>query len=66
MSVPPGMGGLAVLTGGASNLEIAQRLFISSWTAGNQMTTILSDLQAGTRGEAVARAASGPSVAPPA
>jgi predicted ATPase/DNA-binding CsgD family transcriptional regulator len=53
---------LALLTRGASNREIAQRLFISSRTAGNHVASILSKLQAGTRGEAVARALGVPSV----
>jgi predicted ATPase/DNA-binding CsgD family transcriptional regulator len=56
---------LTLLTRGASNREIAQRLFISGRTAGNHVASILSKLQAGTRGEAVARALGVPSAAPP-
>ncbi|PZR89906.1 MAG: hypothetical protein DLM67_18420, partial [Candidatus Nephthysia bennettiae] len=56
---------LALLVEGASNREIAGRLFISSRTAGNHVASILSKLEAGTRGEAVARALGMRSEAPP-
>src|SRR5204863_274090 len=48
---------LALVAEGLRNAEIAQRLFLSSRTVGNHVSAILRKLQADTRGEAVAKAA---------
>jgi DNA-binding CsgD family transcriptional regulator len=47
---------LALVEGGLSNAEIAQRLFISEKTAIHHVTAILQKLGAGSRGEAAAAA----------
>ena len=48
---------LVLVAEGLRNAEIAQRLFLSSRTVGNHVSAILRKLQADTRGEAVAKAA---------
>jgi DNA-binding CsgD family transcriptional regulator len=48
---------LALLVEGATNREIAERLFLSVKTAGHHVSSILAKLDVSTRREAVARAA---------
>lgn len=48
---------LALLDEGATNREIAERLFLSVKTAGHHVSAILGKLEVSTRREAVARAA---------
>jgi DNA-binding NarL/FixJ family response regulator len=47
---------LALLMEGATNREIADRLFLSVKTAGHHVSAILSKLEVSTRREAAARA----------
>ncbi len=47
---------LALLAEGSSNSEIAEKLFISTNTVRSHVANLLMKLEAGSRGEAVARA----------